>query len=78
MTTLSLDDLNNRKSALTKDIDSVKEALAKLDQERNNLVAQHHALNGALQQVELFLNDLSGVGGDADSSIPSEEGSKEK
>ena len=78
MTTLSLDDLNTRKSALTEDISKVKEALTKLDQERNNLVAQHHALSGALQQVDLFLNELSGVGGDADSSIPSEEGSKEK
>ena len=47
--------------------------LAKLDAERINLVAQHHAINGAIQQCDLFIKALGGVGGDADSSIPSEE-----
>ena len=71
--TLELTDLNTRKETLESDLQKVKEALAKLDAERNNLVAQHHALNGAIQQCDLFIKDLGGVGGDADSSIPSEK-----
>ena len=71
--TLELTDLNTRKETLESDMQKVKEALAKLDAERINLVAQHHAINGAIQQCDLFIKDLGGVGGDADSSIPSEK-----
>ena len=71
--TLELTDLNTRKETLESDLLKVKEALTKLDTERGNLVAQHHAISGAIQQCDLFIKDLGGVGGDADSSIPSEK-----
>ena len=63
-------EINIRKQTLESDLEKVKESLNKLDAERTNLVAQHHAISGAMQQCDLFLQELSGVGGDADSSIP--------
>jgi len=48
----------------------VKDSLNKLDTERTNLVAQHHAISGAVQQCDLFLNDLKVVSENTDSSIP--------
>ena len=63
-------EINIRKQTLESDLSAVKEQLNKLDAERTNLVAQHHAISGAMQQCDLFLQELSGVGGDADSSIP--------
>ena len=71
--TLELTDLNTRKETLESDLLKVKEALTKLDTERGNLVAQHHAISGAIQQCDMFIKDLGGVGGDSDSSIPSEK-----
>ena len=66
-------EINIRKQTLQSDLEAVKESLNKLDAERTNLVAQHHAINGAIQQCDLFLQDLmnnSGVVVDNDSSIP--------
>ena len=66
-------EINIRKQTLESDLTAVKESLNKLDTERTNLIAQHHAISGAIQQCDLFIKDLGGVGGDADSSIPSEK-----
>jgi len=66
-------EINIRKQTLESDLSTVKEQLNKLDAEKTNLVAQHHAISGAIQQCELFLQDLmnnSGVVVDNDSSIP--------
>ena len=63
-------EINIRKQTLESDLTAVKESLNKLDTERTNLIAQPHAISGAMQQCDLFLQELSGVGGDADSSIP--------
>ena len=70
MPQLTETEINIRKQTLESDLQQVKESLNKLDVERTNLVAQHHAISGAMQQCDLFLQELSGVGGDADSSIP--------
>ena len=70
MPQLTETEINIRKQTLQSDLEKVKESLNKLDAERTNLVAQHHAISGAMHQCDLFLQELSGVGGDADSSIP--------
>ena len=70
MPQLTETEINIRKQTLQSDLDAVKEKLTSLDNDRVNLVAQHHAISGAMQQCDLFLQELSGVGGDADSSIP--------
>ena len=64
-------EINIRKQTLESDLTAVKESLNKLDTERTNLIAQHHAISGAIQQCDLFLDDLKKVGSETtDSSIP--------
>jgi flagellin-like hook-associated protein FlgL len=67
-------EINIRKQTLESDLSTVKESLNKLDAERTNLVAQHHAISGAIQQCDLFLSDLKTVVSETtDSSIPSKK-----
>ena len=64
-------EINIRKQTLESDLTAVKESLNKLDTERTNLIAQHHANSGAIQQCDLFLDDLKKVVSETtDSSIP--------
>ena len=63
-------EINIRKQTLESDLQQVKESLNKLDTERTNLVAQHHAISGAIQQCDLFLTELEVVSETTDSSIP--------
>lgn len=70
MPQLTETEINIRKQTLESDLQTVKESLNKLDTERTNLVAQHHAISGAVQQCDLFLNDLKVVSENTDSSIP--------
>ena len=54
----------------------MKETLVKLETERQNLMAQQYAISGAIQQCDLFLNDLKGeevVSETTDSSIPKDK-----
>ena len=68
-------EINIRKQTLESDLTAVKESLNKLDTERTNLIAQHHAISGAIQQCVLFLNDLKTVVSEStDSSIPKKKG----
>ena len=59
MSALTETEINIRKQTLQGDLDKVKDSLKKLDDERVNLVAQHHAISGAIQQCDLFLEDLN-------------------
>ena len=70
MPQLTETEINIRKQTLESDLAAVKENLKKLDDDRVNLVAQHHAISGALQQCDLFLNELKVVPEDTGSSIP--------
>ena len=64
-------EINIRKQTLESDLTAVKDSLNKLDTERTNLIAQHHAISGAIQQCDLFLDDLKKVVSETtDSSIP--------
>ena len=68
-------EINIRKQTLESDLTAVKESLNKLDTERTNLVAQHHAISGAIQQCDLFMKDLETVVSETtDSSIPKKKG----
>ena len=68
-------EINIRKQTLESDLTAVKESLNKLDTERTNLIAQHHAISGAIQQCDLFLDDLKKVVSETtDSSIPKKKG----
>ena len=70
MPQLTETEINIRKQTLESDLIAVKESLKKLDDDRVNLVAQHHAISGALQQCDLFLNELKVVPEDTGGSIP--------
>ena len=70
MPQLTETEINIRRQTLEKDLETVKEGLNKIDAERTNLVAQHHAISGAIQQCDLFLSDLKVVSENTDSSIP--------
>ena len=74
MPQLTETEINIRKQTLESDLQTVKDSLNKLDTERTNLVAQHHAISGAIQQCDLFLNDLKVVSESTDSSIPKKKG----
>ena len=74
MPQLTETEINIRKQTLQSDLDTVKENLNKLDSERTNLVAQHHAISGAIQQCDLFLDELKVVSESTDSSIPKKKG----
>ena len=74
MPQLTETEINIRKQTLETDLQNVKDSLNKLDTERTNLVAQHHAISGAIQQCDLFLNDLKVVSETTDSSIPKKKG----
>ena len=74
MPQLTETEINIRKQTLESDLQTVKDSLSKLDTERTNLVAQHHAISGAIQQCDLFLNDLKVVSETTDSSIPKKKG----
>ena len=74
MPQLTETEINIRKQTLQSDLDAVKEKLTSLDNDRVNLVAQHHAISGALQQCDLFLNESKVVPEDTGSSIPNKKG----
>jgi chaperonin cofactor prefoldin len=74
MPQLTETEINIRKQTLEGDLQTVKDSLNKLDTERTNLVAQHHAISGAIQQCDLFLSELKVVPEDTGSSIPKKKG----
>ena len=74
MPQLTETEINIRKQTLESDLQTVKDSLNKLDSERTNLVAQHHAISGAIQQCDLFLDELKVVSESTDSSIPKKKG----
>ena len=68
---LSVDDIEQRKKDLNTELESVQAQIQKMDSMRVQLTAQGNAINGAIQQCDLFLNPNSEAS--PASSIPSEE-----
>ena len=52
---ITVDKLNERKETIQKDIETVEEALKQLEAQRVRIQANLFALQGALQQVDFFL-----------------------
>ena len=73
MSALTETEINIRKQTLDAELAQHKSALNKLEQDKQNITAQIYAVSGAIQQCDLFLQQLNG-GNDKNvaSSIPSE------
>ena len=73
MSALTETEINIRKQPLGAELEQHKSALGELEQQKTNITAQIYAVSGAIQQCDLFLEQLNG-GNDKDvtSSIPSE------
>ena len=69
--TLSVGDIEKKKTELESDLSKIQDQIQNLDKMRVQLTAQGNAINGAIQQCDLFLQQLgeSSPG----SSIPSQE-----
>ena len=70
---LSAIDIEETKNVLKGDLDKVQERLNELDRMKVQLTSQGNALQGAIQQCDVFLNQLSESS--PDSSIPSQDNS---
>ena len=72
--TLSVSDIEKKKTDLQSDLDKIKGQLENIDKMKVQLQAQGNALSGAIQQCDVFLSLLSESS--PDSSIPSEDSAK--
>ena len=71
--TLSVSDIEKKKTDLQSDLDKIKSQLENIDKMKVQLQAQGNALSGAIQQCDVFLSLLSESS--PDSSIPSQSDS---
>jgi FtsZ-binding cell division protein ZapB len=71
--TLSVSEIEETKNVLKGDLDKVQERLNELERMKVQLTSQGNALQGAIQQCDVFLNQLSESS--PDSSIPSQDNS---
>ena len=69
--TLSVSEIENTKSVLKGDLDKVQDRLNELEKMKVQLTSQGNAIQGAIQQCDVFLNLLSESS--PDSSIPSQD-----
>ena len=67
--TLGVDDIEKKKLELESDLDKIQDQIQNLDKMRVQLTAQGNAINGAIQQCNLFLTQLEASPA---SSIPKE------
>ena len=65
-------EINIRKQTLSAELEQHKSALSELEQQKTNITAQIYAVSGAIQQCDLFLEQLNGGNDNVTSSIPSE------
>ena len=68
--TLGVGDIENKKKELESDLVKIQDQIQNLDKMRVQLTAQGNAINGAIQQCDLFLQQLEASPA---SSIPSQE-----
>jgi len=68
--TLSVSDIENKKTELESDLGKIQDQIQNLDKMRVQLTAQGNAINGAIQQCVFFLQQLEASPA---SSIPSQE-----
>ena len=70
--TLSVGDIEKKKLELESDLEKIQDQIQNLDKMRVQLTSQGNAINGAIQQCELFLTQLEA---NPASSIPSQDDS---
>ena len=68
--TLSVGDIEKKKVELESDLAKIQDQIQNLDKMRVQLTSQGNAINGAIQQCELFLTQLEA---NPASSIPSQD-----
>lgn len=68
--TLGVDDIEKKKLELESDLEKIQDQIQNLDKMRVQLTSQGNAINGAIQQCELFLTQLEA---NPASSIPSQD-----
>ena len=71
---ITIESLNERKTALQGDMEKLRDTISQLDTKRQELVNNLNALSGAIQQCDLFLSELKVVPEDTGSSIPKKKG----
>ena len=71
--TLSVSEIENTKNVLQGDLDKLQERLNELERMKVQLTSQGNAIQGAIQQCDVFLNLLGESS--PDSSIPSQDNS---
>jgi len=71
--TLSVSDIEEKKKDLQTDLEKIQGRLQELDRMKVQLTAQGNAINGAIQQCDVFLGLLGES--NPDSSIPSQDDS---
>ena len=55
---ITIDSLNERKTAIQGDMEKVRDTISQLDTKRQELVNNLNALSGAMQQCDQFIVDL--------------------
>ena len=55
---ITIESLNERKTAIQDDMEKVRETISQLDTKRQELVNNLNALSGALQQCDQFIVEL--------------------
>ena len=55
---ITIESLNERKTAIQDDMEKVRETISQLDNKRQELVNNLNALSGALQQCDQFIGEL--------------------
>ena len=55
---ITIESLNERKTAIQDDMEKVRETISQLDNKRQELVNNLNALSGALQQFDQFIVEL--------------------
>ena len=55
---ITIESLNERKTAIQSDMEQVRDTISQLDNKRQELVNNLNALSGALQQCDQFVVDL--------------------
>jgi len=69
---ITIESLNERKTALQGDMEKVRDTISQLDIKRQELINNLNALSGAIQQVDQFIVELG------EEEIPKEEEPKTK
>tara|TARA_B100001079_G_scaffold232408_1_gene212616 strand:- start:311 stop:556 length:246 start_codon:yes stop_codon:yes gene_type:complete len=78
-TVITKENIEERKEALNNDLQNVGERIAEYDKKRSEDIALSHALNGAIQQCNIFLEgfndekpEMAGDDGNDESSVDEE------